>query len=79
MPIDSNRREAAKPPSAQSRLRDLEREAVESAQAFRVLVEGLLLQEPNAQRAALLALDAAMSAAGRGAGVQMDRERATRG
>jgi len=67
MAIDSNRSEAAKPPSANSRLRDLEREAVQAAQAFRTLVEGLLNQEPNAQRATLLALNAALAENGRGA------------
>ena len=77
MAIDSNRREASKPPSAQSRITDLEREAVAHAQAFRTLVEGLLHTEPAAQRATLLALRAALSESGRGAKPQ--RAMASRG
>ena len=67
MGVDRNRREAQKPPSFDSRIRELIEETEMQWVALRQLCGALLVEDSVFRRAKLLAVSAAMSETGRGA------------
>jgi len=67
---DGNYRLGAKPLSFNSRIADLEHEALAAACSVRALCEALLVEPEPMRRAKILAILAAMSDLGRGARAQ---------